>query len=76
MVGSARPAVMTGAGKRGFYSTLLAAVLLAGCTGTPSGSASSAPPTSTADPIGGQLPPGCEPIDLRGPDGQPEPGAC
>lgn len=48
---------------------LAAAAWLVGCA---SSSTPSTPlPSASAGPISGELPPGCEPIDLRGPDGRP-----
>jgi hypothetical protein len=48
--------------------SLVAAGLLVGCVPTPSPSTSA--PSAAAGSISGELPPGCEPIDLRGPDGR------
>jgi hypothetical protein len=48
---------------------LLAAGSLVGCVATPS--LSTPVPSASAGSISGELPPGCEPIDLRGPDGGP-----
>ena len=48
---------------------LLAAGWLVGCIET--SSPSMAPPSASPGAISGELPPGCEPIDLRGPDGRP-----
>jgi hypothetical protein len=53
------------------HAVLLAIVVLAACAGEPQGSPSAATPSPSRDPISGQLPPGCQQIDLRGPDGQP-----
>lgn len=49
--------------------SLLAAGWLVGCVATPS--PGSPVPSASAGSISGELPPGCEPIDLRGPDGRP-----
>lgn len=62
---------MTPAGKRGLRAAILAASLLAGCVAEPVGSPSPSTLPTSSPPISGQLAPGCEPIDLRGPDGQP-----
>ena len=53
----------------GFALSLVAAALLGGCGATPSPSTPA--PSASAGSISGELPPGCEPIDLRGPDGRP-----
>jgi hypothetical protein len=48
---------------------LVAAAWLVGCAAP---SPLSTPlPSASVGPITGELPPGCEPIDLRGPDGRP-----
>jgi hypothetical protein len=48
---------------------LLAAGSVVGCVATPG--LTTPVPSSSAGSISGELPPGCEPIDLRGPDGRP-----
>lgn len=48
---------------------MLAAGWLVGCVATPSPSTPA--PSASAGSISGELPTGCEPIDLRGPDGRP-----
>ena len=53
----------------GVVLVLLSAGWLVGCT-EPSSSSTPAP-SASAGSISGELPPGCDPIDLRGPDGDP-----
>jgi hypothetical protein len=57
-------------GQRGLLAAFLATVVFAGCVAEPQGSPSAGSPASSGGPISGQLPPECEPIDLRGLDGQ------
>lgn len=64
-------AVRIPAVKRRLHAAFLAAVVLVGCVGSPEGSPSPSTPSASTGAISGQFPPGCEPIDLRGPDGQP-----
>jgi hypothetical protein len=52
-------------------TAMLAALLIVGCTASGAPATPSPSPGASAALSGDELPPGCEPIDLRGPDGQP-----
>lgn len=51
-------------------SLVLGVLLVVGCTPATSPSPSVLPSASSSEPAVSGLPPGCEPMDLRGPDGE------